>query len=72
MGEGIRNLSMDDRFTHLQHGNRRGPAERTESSPDELAVEYMEGYIPKREFTAYRGGEDAGVYDETYVLICPN
>lgn len=65
VGEGIRNLSMDDRFTicnmAIEAGGKNGifPV-------DELAVEYMKGHS-KREFTVYEADEDAE-YDETYVI----
>ena len=65
VGEGIRNLSMDDRFTicnmAIEAGGKNGifPV-------DELAVEYMKEH-PKREFTVYEADEDAE-YDETYVI----
>ena len=64
-GEGIRNLSMDDRFTicnmAIEAGGKNGifPV-------DELAVEYMKEHS-KREFTVYEADEDAE-YDETYVI----
>ncbi len=62
---GIRNLSMDDRFTicnmAIEAGGKNGifPV-------DELAVEYMKEHS-KREFTVYEADEDAE-YDETYVI----
>ena len=65
VGEGIRNLSMDDRFTicnmAIEAGGKNGifPV-------DELAVEYMKEQS-KREFTVYEADEDAE-YDETYVI----
>lgn len=65
VGEGIRNLSMDDRFTicnmAIEAGGKNGifPV-------DELAVEYMKEHS-KREFTVYKADEDAE-YDETYVI----
>ena len=65
VGEGIRNLSMDDRFTicnmAIEAGGKSGifPV-------DELAVEYMKEHS-KREFTVYQADEDAE-YDETYVI----
>lgn len=65
VGEGIRNLSMDDRFTicnmAIEAGGKNGifPV-------DELAVEYMKERS-KREFTVYQADEDAE-YDETYVI----
>lgn len=65
VGEGIRNLSMDDRFTicnmAIEAGGKNGifPV-------DELAVEYMKEHS-KREFTVYEADADAE-YDETYVI----
>ena len=65
VGEGIRNLSMDDRFTicnmAIEAGGKNGifPV-------DELAAEYMKEHS-KRGFTAYNADEDAE-YDETYVI----
>ena len=65
VGEGIRNLSMDDRFTicnmAIEAGGKNGifPV-------DELAAEYMKEHS-KREFTVYEADEDAE-YDETYVI----
>ena len=65
VGEGIRNLSMDDRFTicnmAIEAGGKNGifPV-------DEPAVEYMKEHS-KREFTVYEADEDAE-YDETYVI----
>ena len=65
VGEGLRNLSMDDRFTicnmAIEAGGKNGifPV-------DELAVEYMKEHS-KREFTVYEADEDAE-YDETYVI----
>ena len=65
VGEGIRNLSMDDRFTicnmAIEAGGKNGifPV-------DGLAVEYMKEHS-KREFTVYEADEDAE-YDETYVI----
>ena len=65
VGEGIKNLSMDDRFTicnmAIEAGGKKGifPG-------DELAVEYMKEHS-KRAFTVYEADEDAE-YDETYVI----
>ena len=65
VGEGIKNLSMDDRFTicnmAIEAGGKNGifPV-------DELAVEYMKEHS-KRAFTVYEADEDAE-YDETYVI----
>ena len=63
-GEGIKNLSMDDRFTicnmAIEAGGKNGifPV-------DETALQYMKEHS-KREFTVYEADEDAE-YDETYV-----
>ena len=65
VGEGIKPLSMDDRFTicnmAIEAGGKNGifPV-------DELAVEYMKEHS-KRAFTVYEADEDAE-YDETYVI----
>ena len=65
VGEGIRNLSMDDRFTicnmAIEAGGKNGifPV-------DELAAEYMKEHS-NRGFTEYKADEDAE-YDETYVI----
>lgn len=64
-GEGIKNLSMDDRFTicnmAIEAGGKNGifPV-------DETAIQYMKEHS-KREFTVYEADEDAE-YDETYVI----
>lgn len=64
-GEGINNLSMDDRFTicnmAIEAGGKNGifPV-------DETALQYMKEHS-KREFTVYEADEDAE-YDETYVI----
>ena len=64
-GEGIKNLSMDDRFTicnmAIEAGGKNGifPV-------DELAIQYMKGHS-KREFTVYEADEDAE-YEETYTI----
>ena len=65
MGEGIRNLSMDDRFTianmAIEAGGKNGifPV-------DELAVAYMKEHSTK-EYKIYVADEDA-VYDEEYTI----
>ena len=65
VGDGIANLSMDDRFTianmAIEAGGKNGifPV-------DEKAIAYMEEHS-KREFTVYEADEDAE-YDETYVI----
>lgn len=64
-GEGIKNLSMDDRFTicnmAIEAGGKNGifPV-------DETALQYMKEHS-KRESTVYEADEDAE-YDETYVI----
>ena len=64
-GEGIKNLSMDDRFTicnmAIEAGGKNGifPV-------DETALQYMKEHS-KGEFTVYEADEDAE-YDETYVI----
>ena len=64
-GEGIRSLSMDDRFTicnmAIEAGGKNGifPV-------DDRAVQYMEEHS-KRKFTVYEADADAE-YDETYVI----
>lgn len=65
VGEGIRYLSMDDRFTianmAIEAGGKNGifPV-------DELAVQYMEEHS-KRPYKIYEADEDA-VYDEEYTI----
>ena len=65
VGEGIKYLSMDDRFTianmAIEAGGKNGifPV-------DETALQYMKEHS-KREFTVYEADEDAE-YDETYVI----
>lgn len=65
VGEGIKTLSMDDRFTicnmAIEAGGKNGIF-----LVDELAVEYMKEHS-KRAFTVYEADEDAE-YDETYVI----
>lgn len=64
-GEGIKNLSMDDRFTicnmAIEAGGKNGifPV-------DELAIQYMKEHS-KREFTVYEADEDAE-YEGTYTI----
>ena len=65
VGEGIRNLSMDDRFTICNMAIEAG-VKNGIFPVDELAVEYMKEHS-KREFTVYEADEDAE-YDETYVI----
>ncbi len=65
VGEGIRHLSMDDRFTianmAIEAGGKNGifPV-------DDLARAYMKEHS-KREFTVYEADEDAE-YEETYTI----
>lgn len=65
VGEGIANLSMDDRFTianmAIEAGGKNGifPV-------DEKAIAYMKEHS-KREFTVYTADKDA-VYDEEYTI----
>ena len=64
-GEGIKHLSMDDRFTicnmAIEAGGKNGifPV-------DELAIQYMKEHS-KREFTVYEADADAE-YEETYTI----
>lgn len=65
VGEGIKNLSMDDRFTianmAIEAGGKNGifPV-------DELAISYMKEHSNKT-YTIYEADEDA-VYDEEYTI----
>ncbi len=65
VGDGIKNLSMDDRFTianmAIEAGGKNGifPV-------DELAIEYMKEHS-NRPYTIYEADEDA-VYDEEYTI----
>lgn len=65
VGEGIKNLSMDDRFTianmAIEAGGKNGifPV-------DEKAIAYMEEHSTKK-YTIYEADEDA-VYDEEYTI----
>lgn len=64
-GEGIANLTMDDRFTicnmAIEAGGKNGifPV-------DDLAIRYMEGHS-KKNFTIYKADEDAE-YEATYTI----
>ncbi|MDC7293954.1 MULTISPECIES: 3-isopropylmalate dehydratase large subunit [unclassified Butyrivibrio] len=66
VGEGIKNLSMDDRFTianmAIEAGGKNGifPV-------DDVAKAYMKEHAPNREFTVYEADPDA-VYDEEYTI----
>lgn len=65
VGEGVKSLSMDDRFTvanmAIEAGGKNGifPV-------DELAIAYMKEHSSK-EYTIYEADEDA-VYDEEYTI----
>ena len=65
VGEGVKNLTMDDRFTianmAIEAGGKNGifPV-------DELAEQYMKEHS-KRSYTIYEADEDA-VYDEEYTI----
>lgn len=65
VGEGVKSLSMDDRFTvanmAIEAGGKNGifPV-------DELAIAYMKEHSTK-EYTVYEADEDA-VYDEEYTI----
>lgn len=65
VGDGIANLTMDDRFTianmAIEAGGKNGifPV-------DELAIAYMKEHSTKQ-YTIYEADEDA-VYDETYTI----
>ena len=65
VGEGIKDLTMDDRFTianmAIEAGGKNGifPV-------DDLAIEYMKEHS-KREFKIFEADEDA-VYDEEYTI----
>ena len=65
VGEGVKHLTMDDRFTianmAIEAGGKNGifPV-------DDLAVQYMKEHS-KREFKVYEADEDA-VYDEEYTI----
>lgn len=66
VGEGISNLSMDDRFTianmAIEAGGKNGifPV-------DDVAKAYMKEHAPNREFVVYEADPDA-VYDEEYTI----
>ena len=66
VGEGIRNLSMDDRFTianmAIEAGGKNGifPV-------DDIAMTYMKEHAPNRQFAVYEADEDAE-YDEEYTI----
>ncbi len=66
VGEGIRNLSMDDRFTianmAIEAGGKNGifPV-------DDIALAYMKEHAPGKKITVYEADEDAE-YDEEYTI----
>ncbi len=66
VGEGIKNLTMDDRFTianmAIEAGGKNGifPV-------DEIAIEYMKEHAPNKKYVVYEADEDA-VYDEEYTI----
>ena len=66
VGEGIKNLSMDDRFTianmAIEAGGKNGifPV-------DDLAITYMKEHAPNKKFVVYEADEDAE-YDAEYTI----
>nr|WP_297705019.1 3-isopropylmalate dehydratase large subunit [uncultured Butyrivibrio sp.] len=66
VGEGIKNLSMDDRFTianmAIEAGGKNGifPV-------DELAIEYMKEHAPDKKYVVYESDPDAE-YDAEYTI----
>ena len=66
VGEGIKNLSMDDRFTianmAIEAGGKNGifPV-------DELTIEYMKEHAPNKKYVVYEADDDAE-YDEEYTI----
>ncbi len=65
VGEGIKNLSMDDRFTIANMAIEAG-AKNGIFPVDELTISYMKEHS-KKEYTIYEADEDAQ-YDETYTI----
>ncbi len=65
VGDGIANLTMDDRFTMANMAIEAG-AKNGIFPVDELAVNYMNEHS-SREYKIYEADEDA-VYDETHVI----
>lgn len=65
VGDGIRNLSMDDRFTIANMAIEAG-AKNGIFPVDEAAIQYMKEHS-KREFKIYEADEDA-VYEATYEI----
>lgn len=64
-GDGIKNLSMDDRFTIANMAIEAG-AKNGIFPVDEKTIAYMEEHSSKK-YTIYEPDEDA-VYDETYTI----
>lgn len=64
-GEGIKHLTMDDRFTIANMAIEAG-AKNGIFPVDELTIEYLKEHSV-REYKVYEAGADA-VYDETYVI----
>jgi 3-isopropylmalate/(R)-2-methylmalate dehydratase large subunit len=66
VGEGIRNLSMDDRFTianmAIEAGGKNGIF-----TVDDIALAYMKEHAPGKKITVYEADEDAE-YDEEYTI----
>ncbi len=66
VGEGIKNLTMDDRFTianmAIEAGGKNGifPV-------DDVAKKYLEEHAPGKEYTVYEADEDAE-YDAEYTI----
>jgi 3-isopropylmalate/(R)-2-methylmalate dehydratase large subunit len=66
VGEGIKNLTMDDRFTianmAIEAGGKNGifPV-------DELAIEYLKEHAPGKEYTIFEADPEAE-YDEEYTI----
>lgn len=65
IGDGIANLTMDDRFTIANMAIEAG-AKNGIFPVDDLTIAYMKEHS-KKEFKAYEADEDA-VYDETYTI----
>ena len=65
VGEGIKNLSLDDRFTIANMAIEAG-VKKGIFPVDELAIEYMKEHS-NRPYTIYEADEDA-VYDEEYTI----
>jgi 3-isopropylmalate/(R)-2-methylmalate dehydratase large subunit len=66
VGDGIKNLTMDDRFTianmAIEAGGKNGifPV-------DEVAVEYLKEHAPNKKYVVYEADEDAE-YDAEYTI----